>query len=135
MDEFQSLATESFVLLLSEARKFGLSLILANQFISQIEDKRIIQSIFGNVGTVISFRVSQKDAKEYLGPHFLPTFTPFDLTNLPNWQACVRTTINGQVIMPFSLQTVLPKNKYQESVAKRVRNQSRKKVWSKSAGS
>ncbi|WP_456408817.1 type IV secretory system conjugative DNA transfer family protein [Caldithrix abyssi] len=127
VDEFQSLATENFVLLLSEARKFGLALILANQFLSQIEDERIVQSVFGNVGTVISFRVSQEDAHKYLGPHFAPTFSPFDLINLPNWQACVKTTLNGQVILPFSLQTILPKQPYQNDVAREVRSQSRRK--------
>lgn len=57
VDEFQSLATENFLLLLSEARKFGLGLILANQFLSRIKDERIIESVFGKVGTLICFRV------------------------------------------------------------------------------
>src|SRR3989454_104170 len=61
VDEFQSLATQSFVTLLSEARKFGLSLVLANQFVEQIKDARIVQGIFGNVGTVISVRVGPAD--------------------------------------------------------------------------
>jgi len=56
VDEFQSLATEGFIVLLSEARKFGVALVLANQFISQIQDKRIMQSIFGNVGTLVAMR-------------------------------------------------------------------------------
>jgi len=63
VDEFQSLATENFVLLLSEARKFGVALVLANQFTSQIEDRRIVESLFGNVGTLISFRVGRMDAE------------------------------------------------------------------------
>lgn len=97
VDEFQSLATESFVLLLSEARKFGIGLILANQFISQIKDERIVQSVFGNVGTLISFRIGHEDA-EIIAPHFVPVFNSHDLTNLPNWTACIKTTAKGQVL-------------------------------------
>src|SRR5207253_7845263 len=71
VDEFQSVATGTFVSMLSEARKFGLSLVLANQFVSQIQDTRIVDAIFGNVGTVISFRVGHADAEtleRYLAP-------------------------------------------------------------------
>jgi len=125
VDEFQSLATESFVLLVSEARKFGVGLILANQFISQIKDERIIQSVFGNVGTLISFRVGHEDAEE-LAPHFLPVFTRHDLTNLPNWTGCIKTTVRGHVITPFSLQTVLPEQSPNPKVAEAVREKSRK---------
>lgn len=105
VDEFQSIATENFTLMLSEARKFGLGLTLANQFLSQIKDQRIIQSVFGNVGTVASFRVGHEDAK-LLEPHFLPDFDTRDLTNLPNWTACIKTTVSGQVVSPFTLNTV-----------------------------
>lgn len=105
VDEFQALATQSFVLLLSEARKFGISLILANQFVSQIKDERIMQAVFGNVGTLISFRVGQEDAKT-IEPYLSPTFDRLDLSNLPNWQACVKTTVGGQVVAPFTLRTI-----------------------------
>ena len=106
-DEFQSLATQNFSLLLSEARKFGISLTLANQFVSQIKDPRIVQSIFGNVGTLVSFRVGRADA-ELLAPLYGPQFDADDLVNLPNWNACVKTTADGQIAAPFSLQTLLP---------------------------
>jgi len=104
VDEFQSLATENFMVLLSEARKFGLGLILANQFVSQIKDERIAESIFGNVGTLLAFRVGHRDA-EMLARTFRPFFDQHDLTNLPNWHACVRSTVAGQVVTPFSLCT------------------------------
>jgi hypothetical protein len=126
VDEFQSLATESFVLLLSEARKFGISLILANQFISQINDERIIQSVFGNVGTLISFRVGHEDA-ELIAPHFAPVFNSYDLTNLPNWTACMKSAIQGKVVAPFSLMTVVPKRPPDNDVATRILQKSRQK--------
>ncbi len=124
VDEFQSLATQSFITLLSEARKFGLGLVLANQFISQIKDERIVQAIFGNVGTLISFRVGREDA-ELLEPHFAPFFDRFDLSNLPNWHACVRTTVNGQVVAPFTLRTLPPTSRADPRVAEQARALSR----------
>lgn len=105
VDEFQAIATGSFITMLSEARKFGLSLVLANQFFSQFKDERIMQSVVGNVGTTICFRVGREDA-EALEPQFTPHFDRFDLANLPNWNACVKTTVQGQVVSPFSLATV-----------------------------
>ena len=108
MNEFQNMATENFTLLLSEARKFGVGLVLANQFISQIQNPRIMQAIFGNVGTLISFRVSYEDAREHLQPMYLPYFTDQDLTTVPNWHAFVKTTVAGQVVPPFVIRTVLP---------------------------
>lgn len=125
VDEFQSLATQNFVLLLSEARKFGIGLVLANQFISQIRNERIVDSIFGNVGTLISFRVGQNDAEHFLEPQFIPYFHRHDLTNLPNWHACVKTTVDGQVVPPFSLHTVLPQQKWEKKIAEKVRHFSR----------
>jgi hypothetical protein len=125
VDEFQSLATQSFVLLLSEARKFGLGLILANQFVSQIKDERIVQAIFGNVGTLISFRVGQADA-HLLEPHFAPFFDHFDLSNLPNWHACVKTTVGGQVVTPFTLRTTLLAAPPDPQTAQEARENSRK---------
>jgi len=123
VDEFQSLATQSFVLLLSEARKFGLGLILANQFVSQIKDERIVQAVFGNVGTLISFRVGQADA-HLLEPHFAPFFDHFDLSNLPNWHACVKTTVGGQVVTPFTLRTTLLAAPPDPQTAQEARTQS-----------
>ncbi|RMH78715.1 MAG: DUF87 domain-containing protein [Calditrichaeota bacterium] len=127
VDEFQSVATQNFVLLLSEARKFGVGLILANQFISQINDARIVQSIFGNVGTLVSFRVGQADAKHFLEPQFYPYFTRQDLTNLPNWHACVKTTVHGQVVAPFSMHTVVPDQEWHADIAEQVRQFSRRR--------
>jgi len=99
VDEFQNYTTESFVSLLSESRKYGIALTLANQFLSQIENKRIVHAIIGNVGTVITFRVGIADG-EALKPRFAPEVSPDDLINLPNWQAYVSTQVNGQSRRP-----------------------------------
>jgi hypothetical protein len=93
--------------LLSEARKFGISLVLANQFITQIKDNRIMDAVFGNVGTMLSFRVGKDDAVR-LEPQFSPQFTQHELANLPNWTACIKTTVEGQNVPPFNLQTIRP---------------------------
>ncbi len=106
VDEFQSLATQNFVNMLSEARKFGISLVLANQFLSQIDDPRIVESVFGNVGTIASFRAGLEDAAR-LEQAYYPTFNRFDLTSLPNWAACLTTLIEGRATRPFSIETVL----------------------------
>jgi len=126
VDEFQSLATENFSLLLSEARKFGVSLVLANQFVSQIKDQRILEAVFGNVGTMLSFRVGKNDAVR-LESQFFPQFTQFDLANLPNWHACVKTTLNGQVIPPFNLQTIQPQTLPEDRIREAVISHTRKR--------
>lgn len=124
VDEFQSIATSSFVTLLSEARKFGLSLVLANQFLTQIHDTKILEAVFGNVGTIISFRLGQEDA-QILERKFLPSLNQFNLTNLPNWRAYISTLINGQTIWPFSFETFLDREKASMEMAKNVIARSR----------
>jgi DNA helicase HerA-like ATPase len=126
VDEFQSIATQSFITLLSEARKFGLSLVLANQFVSQIKDSRIMESVFGNVGTLICFRVGQQDA-EIMEREMFPVFTRSDLINLPNWKACMSTLVNGQTLPPFTVQTVLDDVVFDENRAQEAQRLSRKK--------
>ncbi len=106
VDEFQSISTDSFSVLLSEARKYGLGIVLANQFISQIKNEKIMQAVFGNVATLVTFRVGEADATKHLEPLFRPHFDVRDLTNLPNWQAYVRTTSGGAVVPPFRIETL-----------------------------
>ncbi len=124
VDEFQSLATENFTILLSEARKFKLGLVLANQFLSQITDQRIIQAVFGNVGSFLSFRLGREDAVQ-VEPQFLPYFDQMDLINMPNWQVAMRTTVDGASLRPFSLKTILPNREYDPKIANQVRTRSR----------
>ncbi len=127
VDEFQALSTINFMLLLSEARKFGISIVLANQFISQIKDERIIQSIFGNVGTIISFRLGHEDASHHMQKQFLPYFDEFDLITLPNWYACVKASVQGQVVHPFLIRTLLTDIQSDPSIKARVIEASRRK--------
>jgi energy-coupling factor transporter ATP-binding protein EcfA2 len=126
IDEFQAIATENFIMLLSEARKFGLSLILANQFLTQIPDRRIQQAIFGNVGTIVSFRLGEMDA-ELLEQKYFPVFNRHDLTNLPNWTAYIKTLIEGEATQPFCFETILDSTPKNEERAKEVVKKSREK--------
>ncbi len=105
VDEFQNFATESFANILSEARKYRLNLILANQYIEQIDEK-VRNAIFGNAGTIISFRVGATDA-EYLEKEFAPIFTQNDIVNLPKYNVYLKLMIDGIAGDAFSA-TVLP---------------------------
>lgn len=106
VDEFQNFATDSFESILSEARKYRLNLILANQFVSQLTDK-IREAIIGNVGTVISGRIGTTDA-ELMAKKFMPVFDAEDLTRLPNYEGVVVAQINGVPSSPFSMSFIPP---------------------------
>lgn len=124
VDEFQSLATEGFVTLLSEARKFGVQIVLANQFVSQIHNRRITDAVFGNVGTLMCFRVGQADA-ELLEPYLRPEVSRQDLVRLPNWRAYLSTLVNGAKVPVFSLETIAEAASFCADVAVAVREDSR----------
>ena len=102
VDEFQNFATQDFAVIMSEARKYHLNLIVGNQFISQMDDE-IKNAVFGNVGSICSFRVGIGDAG-YLVNQFKPTFNEHDLLNLPIGNAYLKTMVNGIPQAPFSLQ-------------------------------
>jgi hypothetical protein len=104
VDEFQNFATDSFATILSEARKYRLSLILANQFMTQLTDQ-IRESILGNIGTVISGRIGITDA-EILVKKFSPTFDAEDLTKLPNFQTITSVMINNVPSAAFSMSLI-----------------------------
>jgi len=108
IDEFQNVTTDSISTILSEARKYHLDLIIANQFIGQIEEN-IRKAIFGNVGSVASFRVGAEDA-EFLKTQFEPTFSPRDLINVDNYNAYVKLLVNGQPAKPFNIKTLAFEN-------------------------
>lgn len=101
VDEFQNFSTDSFATIMSEARKYRLNLIVANQFTTQLSEE-IRDAVFGNMGTIISFRVGQNDV-EALSRYFRPIFEPDDLLRVPNYNAIVRTLINGVPTQPFSM--------------------------------
>lgn len=99
VDEFQNFATQDFATILSEARKYKLNLVVANQFIGQMEED-VKNAIFGNVGTIIAFRVGVTDAN-YLQHEFQPTFSESDFLNVERFSAYVRTNINNDPVSPF----------------------------------
>jgi hypothetical protein len=105
-DEFQNFATESFEIILSQARKYRLSLVLANQFMTQLTDK-IREAIIGNVGTVVSGRIGTTDA-EMMSKKFSPTFDAEDLTKLPNFEAVASVMVNNVPSSPFSMSLIPP---------------------------
>jgi len=106
VDEFQNFATESFVNILSEARKYRLALILAHQYITQM-DETVRDAVFGNIGTLISFRVGAEDA-EYLEKEFVPEFTAQDIVNLAKYNIYLKLMIDGIAGRPFSAETLIP---------------------------
>lgn len=101
IDEFQNFATDSISVILSEARKYRLSLTLAHQFIAQLPDK-IREAVFGNVGSIISLRVGPKDA-EFLAKQFTPVFSEADLVNIDNLNAYAKILMRGVVSPPFNI--------------------------------
>ena len=106
VDEFQNFSTDSFATIMSEARKYHLNLIVANQFTTQLTDE-IRDAVFGNIGTIVSFRIGQNDV-EALGRYFQPTFDGDDLLRVPNYNTIVRTLIDGVPTQPFSMTTLPP---------------------------
>ena len=104
VDEFQNFATDSFAVILSEARKYALFLVLANQYISQMP-LEVKSSVFGNVGTIISFRVSPDDAP-FLEKYFAPEFEAYDLIQLANRSFVASMTIKGEKVPAFSGTTL-----------------------------
>lgn len=106
VDEFQNFATESFANILSEARKYHLNLILANQYVEQIDEK-VRNAIFGNAGTIVAFRVGAMDA-EFLEKEFEPVFMLNDLVNLPKYHIYLKLMIDGISGDAFSAVTLPP---------------------------
>ncbi len=104
VDEFQNFATDSFATILSEARKYGLNLTVANQYIAQMSDE-VRTAVFGNVGSMISFRVSPDDAP-VLAKQFEPQFDASDLVNIDNRHFVMSMIINGEKQAAFSASTL-----------------------------
>jgi len=123
VDEMHSFISLSFADILAEARKYGLSLFLTHQYIEQI-DERIRSAIFGNVGTLISFRIGATDA-EYLEKEFYPTFKKDDFINLPKYSMYLKLMIDGTMSRPFSsvaLPLLTNSNSYKGKIINYSRN-------------
>ncbi len=110
VDEFQNFATDAFTNILSEARKYRLNLIIAHQYIGQLVTETttaVRDAVFGNVGTMVSFRVGAADA-EFLELEFTPEFLQADLISLPNYNIYTKLMIDGITSRPFSAKTIAP---------------------------
>ena len=129
VDEFQNFATPDFATILSESRKYGLGLCVANQFIGQVEEE-VKNAVFGNVGTIVAFRVGVTDAN-YLQHEFTPTFAEDDLLNVERYHAYIKTTVHNEPVPPFSMDLTkdLAKQKAAENprVAEIIKEMSRLK--------
>ncbi len=113
VDEFQHFATESFANILSEARKYHLNLIMAHQYIKQMEEP-VMDAVFGNVGTIVTFRVGAEDA-EYLEKWFQPDFMMSDIVNLGKYTAYLKLMIDGISSRGFSANMIPPFPKLEHS--------------------
>ena len=135
VDEFQNFVTDSFATILSEARKYRLNLIMAHQFISQLSvekegtstmDTRMRDAVFGNTGTMISFRIGVEDA-EVMAKEFAPIFNEFDMVNIDRFNAYVKLMIKGTASRPFNMETYPKPSGGSVEVAGVIRNLSRLK--------
>ncbi|MDA2935611.1 type IV secretion system DNA-binding domain-containing protein [Patescibacteria group bacterium AH-259-L05] len=110
VDEFQNFVTDAFAGMLSEARKYRLNLIIVHQYIGQLvtdQSTKVRDSVFGNVGTMVTFRVGAADA-EFLEKEFEPEFTPQDIVNLPNYRIYLKLMVDNVTSRPFSAKTIPP---------------------------
>lgn len=124
IDEFHNFTTDSIATILSEARKYRLSLVIAHQFTAQLTDK-IRDAVFGNVGSIIAFRIGIEDT-EILKKQFEPTFSENDLINIDNFNAYVKILINGQTSKPFNIK-IYPSARGDDSLAEQIKELSRTK--------
>lgn len=137
VDEFQNFVTESFASILSEARKYRLNLIIAHQYISQItqmggggkgkhEDNTIRDAVFGNVGSMMCFKIGAQDA-EYMTKEFAPIFSEQDLINIANYQAYIKLNIDNATSRAFSMTTIYDSAKGDRQAGEAFRQLSRLK--------
>ncbi len=135
VDEFQNFITDAFSSILSEARKYKLNLIIAHQYLGQLEtqagaqgaaSKDLRDAVFGNVGTMVVFRTGAEDS-EVLGKEFSPTFNQFDLVNIDRYNAYVKLMVNGTASKPFNMATMPPRKEGTEEIANAIRQLSRLK--------
>ncbi len=118
VDEFQNFATPDFATILSEARKYHLNLTVANQFIGQM-DEEVKNAVFGNVGTLITFRVGVTDAS-YLQREYQPVFSEVDLINVEKFHTYMKTIVNNEPVPPFSVDHTKDYKKYKAQANPKV---------------
>jgi hypothetical protein len=120
VDEFQNYATEDFAVILAEARKYKLNLIVANQYIGQI-DEDVKNAVFGNVGTMVSFRIGVQDAN-FLQHEFAPVFNETDLTNIEKYHVYIKTIVNNEPVPPFSMSLMKDMDSIQARMSPKLAN-------------
>jgi hypothetical protein len=138
VDEFQNFATDAFATILSEARKYELGLIMAHQYISQLtvtkggagQNTQIRDAVFGNVGTMMSFKIGAEDA-EYLAKEYAPVLSEQDIIGIANYKAYAKMSINNTTCRPFSLETIWDESKRNDKIAEIVKKYSRMKYGRK----
>ncbi len=133
VDEFQNFATDSFCSILSEARKYHLALIMAHQYIGQLTTTKfgststgLRDAVFGNVGTISSFKVGAEDA-EYLAKEYAPLLTEQDVLSISNYKMYMKLNINNTTSRPFSVATIWDESKKNEKVGNIIKEYSRLK--------
>ena len=130
IDEFQNFTTNSICQILSEARKYALNLIIAHQYIGQLskgQNTEIKDAVFGNVGTMISFKIGSEDA-DYLVKEFAPVFNEYDLINIDKGTAYLKLLVDNSACRPFSLKTIWPiLGVKRPEIAEKIRSLSRLK--------
>jgi hypothetical protein len=139
VDEFQNFVTDAFTTILSEARKYELSLIMAHQYIGQLVGKtaeyeaantKMRDAVFGNVGTILSFKIGAEDA-EYMAKEFAPVLSEQDVIGIPNFHCYVKLSINNTTSRPFSLATIWDQTGRSEKLAALIKEYSRMKYGRK----
>lgn len=125
IDEFQNVTTDSITTILSEARKYKLNLIIAHQFMAQLEDN-IRDAVLGNVGSMVAFRIGVQD-NEWLGEEFAPDVSENDLINIENRNTYIKLMIGGGVSRPFTMQTLPPMGRDNPKISQAIRQLSRLK--------
>ena len=139
VDEFQNFVTDAFATILSEARKYELALIMAHQYIGQLVGKteaygesntRMRDAVFGNVGTIMSFKIGAEDA-EYMAKEFAPVLSEQDVIGIPNFNCYCKLNINNVQSRPFSMETIWDESNRNEKMSALIKEYSRMKYGRK----
>ena len=125
VDEFQNFATDLFSTIMSEGRKYGIAVTIANQYLTQL-NQATRESIFGNIGSIVSFRLGTQDALA-LAPELYPVFSADDLLNLPKFTTCTKLLVDGVAQRPFTMKTVLDSRAPNDVRAALIRERSRQR--------
>jgi len=139
VDEFQNFVTEAFTVMLSEARKYELALVMAHQYIGQLVGKteaygdsntRMRDAVFGNVGTIMSFKIGAEDA-EYMAKEMAPVLSEQDVIGIPNFNCYTKLNINNVQSRPFSMSTIWDQENRNEKLGELIKEYSRMKYGRK----